>query len=324
MKSKQTPLAPSLQSDIPLLPVDAQPLILVDPLAPSPASGALSLSELTSQSHAVLVDALDQTEQVKEKVEECAIGLSIVNAVLARDVAMGAPLHEVKLAIAENEAIEGKVQECVDELATVNKSLTEELDIRKNLYTALDVSNAALAESQALEAESAYRAMHDAATGLPNLTLFNDRLGIALTQAKRHQRLFAVMFIDLDKFKQINDTFGHDVGDSVLSMIAQRLQLQVRAGDTVSRRSGDEFLVLMLDIKDAASAVNLATKINSNLAIAYQVGDEKISLSASIGIALYPAHGQVAADLLKNADTAMYAAKQTTEGYALYAPSGGK
>ena len=280
------------------------------------------MADLVLQSHDVLVEVRDQTEQVKDKVEDCALGLSVVNAVLAKDTTSGAPLHEVKLAIAENAAIEGKVQECVDELAAVNKSLTEEIDVRKNLVDAMDLSNAALTESQAMQVESAYNAMHDALTGLPNVTLFNDRLQIALTQAARHQRLFAVMFIDLNNFKQINDTHGHAVGDSVRSIIAKRLEALVRAGDTVSRRSGEEFLFLMLDIEDAACAVGLATKINSSLALPVEIGGEKISLSTSIGIALYPEHGQLAADLLKNADTAMYVAKRrpNASGWALYEP----
>lgn len=280
------------------------------------------MADLVLQSHEVLVEVRDQTAQVKDKVEDCALSLSVVNAVLAKDTTSGAPLHEVKLAIAENAAIEGKVQECLDELATVNKSLTEEIDVHKNLVDALDLSNAALAESQAMEAESAYNAMHDGPSGLPNVTLFNDQLQIALTQAAQHQRLFAVMFIDLDNFEQINDTHGHAVGDRVLSTLAKRLQALVKAGDTVSRRSGDEFLFLMLDIEDAASAVGFATKINSSLALPVEISGEKISLSASIGIALYPEHGQLAADLLKNADTAMYVAKRRTNssGWALYEP----
>ena len=311
-RSSTLPTELPLPPNIPVLSLTTKPLsdvtFINNAAPPEPAL----------ESSAVLIDALDQAVQVKDKVEECAAGLSTVNAVLSKEVAASTARHEVKLAIAENEVIEGRVQECVDELAAVNRSLIEEIGVRKYLHTALDVSNAALAESQALEAASAHKALHDETTGLPNLTLFNDRLGIALRQAERHQRSFAVMFIDLNKFKRINDTHGHDVGDSVLCVIAQRLQALVRGGDTVARRSGDEFLFLMLDIKDATSVINLAIKINTNLALAYTISDETLFLSASIGIAIYPAHGTSATDMLKNADTAMYVAKQSPNGYALY------
>ncbi len=276
--------------------------------------------ESPAESSVVLINALDQAVQVKDKVEECAAGLSTINAVLSADVALSTAAHEVKLAIAENEIIEGKVQECVDELAEVNRSLVNEIEVRSTLHTALDISAAALAESQTLEAASAHKALHDAATGLPNLTLFNDRLAIALSQAQRHQRSLAVMFIDLNKFKEVNDTYGHDDGDNVLRLIAQRLQALVRGGDTVARRSGDEFLFLMLDINDVTSVINLAIKINAKVASAYTINDKEIFLSSSIGIALYPAHGTSAADILRNADTAMYVAKKSVDGYSLYEP----
>jgi diguanylate cyclase (GGDEF)-like protein len=161
-------------------------------------------------------------------------------------------------------------------------------------------------------------ALHDSLTALPNLTLFNDRLGIALAQAERHGWRFAVMFIDLDGFKSVNDTHGHDVGDRVLVTMAQRLKAMVRGGDTVSRRSGDEFLFLMLEVKDEANVLALASRVATELGQACDVGGESVRVSASVGIAVYPEDGRSGTELLQRADTAMYAAKHDATGPVLY------
>ena len=262
--------------------------------------------------------ALDQNEQVREKVEQCAVDLSSVNAVLKQQSGEGVLLQEVERAISKNEEVEVKVQECADDLDTVNSALSQEIDERKNLDEELSKSNAALSESQAQEKRSLHLALHDAVTGLPNLPLFHDRLRHALTQAQRHKWRLAVMFIDLDGFKNINDTYGHDVGDQVLQMVAQRLGALVRGEDTVSRRGGDEFLLLMLDAKDETNTSNLAAKLIDNIADACEVGGVKLMVRASIGIAIYPEDGKSAKQLLKNADTAMYAAKRQKTGFLLY------
>jgi diguanylate cyclase (GGDEF)-like protein len=126
------------------------------------------------------------------------------------------------------------------------------------------------------------------------------------------------MFIDLDGFKGINDAHGHVVGDGVLQMVAQRLKALVRGGDTVSRRSGDEFLCLMLEAQDENTAANLAAKIIDHVAQPYEFEGIMVTVRPSIGIALYPEDGQSEQALLENADSAMYAAKQQKSGCALY------
>src|SRR5205085_2578894 len=136
---------------------------------------------------------------------------------------------------------------------------------------------AELSHSQAAEKRARRLAHHDVVTGLPNRILFNDRLKHALAQAERHGWRVVIMFIDLDKFKTINDKHGHAVGDDVLHAIGQRLQAAVRAGDTVSRRSGDEFLYLMLEAKDNVSVENLVLKIIDNIALPIRIG--KLSLT---------------------------------------------
>ena len=265
-----------------------------------------------------LTRALGQNEQVKDKVEECAADLSSVNAVLKQEIAEGGAPDEVERAVSQNEEVEVKVQECADDLAVVNTALTEEIDERRTLEHDLSRNKAALSESKALEKKSRRLALHDAVTGLANMTLFNDRLSHALAQAQRHRWRLAVMFIDLDDFKSVNDTYGHDVGDRVLQMVAQRLRASVRGGDTISRRGGDEFLFLMLEARDEASVASLAAKIIDNIAEACDVEGASVRVRPSIGIALYPEDGQCAQALLKNADSAMYAAKQQRKGFLLY------
>ena len=265
-----------------------------------------------------LTRALDQNEQVQDKVEECAVELSSVNALLKQEIVEGGSTPAVEAAVDQNEGVEVKVQECAEDLATVNVALTDAIDERKALEHDLSRSKAALSESKVQEKKSRHLALHDAVTGLPNLTLFHDRLGHALAQAQRHGWRLAVMFIDLDKFKSVNDTYGHDVGDRVLQMVAQRLGSNVRGGDTVSRRGGDEFLLLMLEAKDETNVASLAAKIVKNVAEACDVDGALITVNPSIGIALYPEDGRSAQELLKNADTAMYAAKQQKKGSLLY------
>jgi diguanylate cyclase (GGDEF)-like protein len=210
------------------------------------------------------------------------------------------------------------VHEAAAELVAVNDALAVEVDERHRLEEQLSHSDAALTRSRAALRRVTDSALHDSLTALPNLTLFNDRLGIALAQAERHGWRFAVMFIDLDGFKSVNDTHGHDVGDRVLVTMAQRLKAMVRGGDTVSRRSGDEFLFLMLEVKDEANVLALASRVATELGQACDVGGESVRVSASVGIAVYPEDGRSGTELLQRADTAMYAAKHDATGPVLY------
>jgi diguanylate cyclase len=224
------------------------------------------------------------------------------------------PLETVESALNQSEAIEVRVQEAAEELCAVNDALAQEIDARHDLEDRLERSHAALVESRVEERRSRHSALHVAVTGLPNLTLFHDRLGTALAQAERHTRRLAVMFMDLDGFKDVNDMYGHDAGDSVLRMVARRLESAVRAGDTVCRRSGDEFLVLMLEAKDESSVESFVARLRNSLADAFEIGEHALTVSASIGIALYPDDGSSVRDLLKKADAAMYAAKEQKAG----------
>lgn len=266
-----------------------------------------------------LARVLDQSEDVQVKVEEAAEDLSTVNTALKQDPSMtGAQRREVKQALAKSAQVEIKVQESADELETVNEALAEEVDERVDLEHQLSRSKTALSASRAQEKQSRHDALHDGVTGLSNMTLFKDRLENALSQAQRHDWRLAVMFIDLDAFKSINDRYGHDVGDRVLQLVARRLEALVRGGDTVSRRGGDEFLFLMLEAKDEANAVAFAGTLIERIGEACEVDGSSLTVSSSIGIAMYPEDGRTAQELLKHADLAMYAAKQQKKGVVLH------
>jgi len=263
--------------------------------------------------------ALDQTERVKEKVEAAAVELADVNAVLKDNVANGAPPVQVQHALDKSEAVEVKVQEAAEELVAVNTALTEEVADRDALEHRVRQGESALLASVAAEEASRHRALHDAVTGLPNSTLFSDRLETALEQAHRHGWRLAVMFLDLDSFKQINDTHGHDIGDRVLQEVAERLRDAVRGADSVARRGGDEFLVLLLEVSSNASVLALATKLCDRIAEPMAFGDVTLTVGSSIGIAICPDDATRPTELLKCADIAMYVAKQGRLGVARHA-----
>ena len=154
-----------------------------------------------------------------------------------------------------------------------------------------------------------YMAHHDALTDLPNRTLFLDRLKQALARARWHKRLAAVLFIDIDRFKNINDTLGHEVGDKLLQELSRRLQPCLRDGDTVARFGGDEFVILLDDLAAATDVRNLAGKLLDQLRPPFQTGESTLHVTASIGISMFPADGEDSGSLLRHADIAMYRAK---------------
>jgi diguanylate cyclase (GGDEF)-like protein/PAS domain S-box-containing protein len=152
-------------------------------------------------------------------------------------------------------------------------------------------------------------AEHDALTDLPNRLLLNDRLARAIALARRYGRRLAVLFLDCDRFKHINDTLGHAVGDQVLRSVARRLATCVRESDTVCRHGGDEFLILLSEVDQPEDAGLIADKIVTSIAEPHYVAGHELSISGSVGIALYPEDGQDAQSLIMRADTAMYHAK---------------
>lgn len=166
-----------------------------------------------------------------------------------------------------------------------------------------------ITERKIAEETISFQALHDQLTHLPNQRLFKDRLEMALTHSKRHGGVVGVMFIDLDRFKLVNDTYGHAEGDELLKKVARRLQVCVRAGDTLARKGGDEFTVLLPDLSQAEDATIIADKILNELRSPFLVAGQDFRVTASIGIAVFPRDGESVDTLLKNADIAMYRVK---------------
>lgn len=163
-------------------------------------------------------------------------------------------------------------------------------------------------------------AHYDILTGLPNRALLTDRLEQEVTRARRSERGFALLMFDLDGFKQVNDTWGHDAGDKVLSMVGERSRQSVRASDTVGRLGGDEFLAILPEATHAG-ALQVAEKLRESLSRPYPIGKSEAMLGASVGVSYFGEHGVEAEALRRAADTALYEAKRTGKNRVLEAPS---
>jgi diguanylate cyclase (GGDEF)-like protein len=172
------------------------------------------------------------------------------------------------------------------------------------------------AQKDALE----YQTLHDPLTGLPNRTLFGDRLRQAMLIGQRERKPLALLIMDMDRFKEVNDTLGHHIGDLLLQQVALRLAATLRQSDTVARLGGDEFAVLPEGGTELSGGCQAAKKILQALEQPFLIDGRNVDVGASIGIALYPDHGDEAATLMRHADVAMYVAKRTKRGYAVYAP----
>jgi diguanylate cyclase (GGDEF)-like protein/PAS domain S-box-containing protein len=167
-----------------------------------------------------------------------------------------------------------------------------------------------ITQRKATEKQLEYQAYYDALTGLPNRLLFRDRVVNAIAQARRHRSGMAVLFLDLDHFKLVNDGLGHSVGDGLLSEVAARLQGSIRASDTISRLGGDEFTILLNDTSSTEAVFGVARKILHSLARRFRVDSHELFITASIGISIFPTDGEDVETLLKCADSAMYRAKE--------------
>jgi diguanylate cyclase (GGDEF)-like protein/PAS domain S-box-containing protein len=200
-----------------------------------------------------------------------------------------------------------------------NENLTEGPDGRLSVIegTAIDISERKRAEEQVK-----HLAFHDPLTNLPNRLLFNDRLTLAVAQAHRHNQRLAVLFLDLDRFKVINDSLGHSIGDELLRQVAERIQEYVREGDTVARLGGDEFTLLVPGISAEDDAAKIARKICEAIRDPFWIDGRELFVTTSVGVSVYPSDGHDAETLVRNADSAMYRAKeQGRDNYQLYTPA---
>src|ERR1700731_4457719 len=176
--------------------------------------------------------------------------------------------------------------------------------------------------ARAMALQMTHSAQHDFLTGLPNRMLFNDRVSQAVVLAPRHMKNVAVLFLDLDGFKHINDSLGHPIGDKLLQSIAKRLVDCVRDSDTVSRQGGDEFVVLLSEVEQSEDASITASRMLRAVAGAHSIDQHDLHVTASIGVSVYPDDGLDAETLIKNADTAMYQAKENgRQSYQFFKPA---
>lgn len=210
---------------------------------------------------------------------------------LAEDITERRNTQEALLRARDN--LELRVLERTAELATANTRLQREIQERR------------LAEEQVR-----HLAHHDALTGLPNRRLLEDRLEQALVRAKRQHLLVAVLFVDLDRFKLVNDTLGHRVGDLLLQAVATRLRELLREGDTVARVGGDEFVLVLPDMHSTDATGDIAQKLLDALAQPYRIDSHELLATPSIGISIFPKDGNEVGTLISRADAAMYFAKQ--------------
>jgi diguanylate cyclase len=279
-----------------------------------------------------LEQVLEKSQEVKEKVEKCAIELSTVNETVKKEMAAGITLQQTEKALAQSESVENKVQECAGELDEINEVLAQEIDDRKKhnrelietlqglsaTQNILSTTRDVLAIAHEVVEEAKQRTLHDSATGIPNRELFNDRLEQAIALAKRCEWLLAVMFIDLDRFKPINDTHGHVVGDQVLQVVARRLNEQVRGEDTVCRYGGDEFLYLLVNPQSIENVQRITRKVFDRISRTMSIDDLTLTVEPSIGIAIFPDNGTTGQELVMKADAAMYRAKERKAGYIFF------
>lgn len=179
-----------------------------------------------------------------------------------------------------------------------------------------------ITERKRYEAELEYQATHDSLTKLPNRSLLEDRLQQAIVHAQRDKKMAAALFIDLDRFKIVNDSIGHAAGDQMLCQMSERLHRILRAGDTVARRGGDEFVVVLERIESEQEAADWAQRLMHDLTDPFLVAEREFYATCSIGIGLYPKDGAAASELLKNADAAMYRAKELgRNNFQFYTPT---
>lgn len=276
---------------------------------------------LNSIGDAVLVTDLPGNVSYLNLVAEAMTGWSHEDAV-------GRPLAEVFNIIdgTTREAAVNPAQRAIEENRTVGLAMNCVLIRRDGVEVPIEDSAAPIydrhgriagavivfrdaSQSRAMTEKMAHMAQHDFLTGLPNRMLLTERLSQTIGLAHRHRKQVALLFLDLDNFKRINDSLGHGIGDRLLQSVAKRLTGCVRATDTVCRQSGDEFVILLTEIEQPHDAAHVAEKLRAALAVPHLIGGHELLVTLSIGISVYPDDGDNADTLMQNADTAMYQAK---------------
>lgn len=275
------------------------------------------LIELFMAGQALVVDRLDELPESMQVARKLFEQQGIRSLILQPMRVDGVPIGFVGFDETRHERQFTETEQSFLRLAADNFSATlarrQQFLLEKQARHEVELSNVRLQETLAaqkrVEDQIRHMAQHDALTNLPNRALFSDRLQQAIAAADREERHLALLFIDLDRFKPVNDGFGHRVGDLLLQEAARRMQDCIRESDTVARIGGDEFVVLLRTIDSTSSAQRFAEKIRLTLSTPFIIDGREHVVSSSIGVAVYPQHGTDELTLAKNADTAMYAAK---------------
>ena len=199
-------------------------------------------------------------------------------------------------------------QEIIDARNTLEKQVHKRT---RELAATIKQLQQEIAEREKISAELDFMANHDALTGLPSLRLCKDRLEHSLAEARRNKQVTAVMFLDLDGFKKVNDSLGHEFGDLVLKVIADRIKVEIRETDTVARIGGDEFIIILSSLPELGIVERIATSLIAEISRPIQIEQNSATVGASIGIALYPENGDSAQELMRSADRAMYQVKES-------------
>jgi diguanylate cyclase (GGDEF)-like protein/PAS domain S-box-containing protein len=255
-----------------------------------------------------------------------AIGIDRPEVFRVIDTVSGEPfLDLVKTAISNDETIHISTN-CVllrrDGLEIPIDAAVSPIHDRQGIATGAVIVCRDVSAARKMSLQMVHSAEHDFLTGLPNRMLLNDRISQAIVMAPRHDRQVAVLFLDLDNFKHINDSLGHSIGDKLLQSIAERLRACVRISDTVSRQGGDEFVILLSDAEQWADAAIIAQRILQTVAQPHSIDQHDLHITASIGVSVFPDDGLDAETLIKNADTAMYQAKENgRQNYQYFKPA---
>jgi diguanylate cyclase (GGDEF)-like protein len=260
-----------------------------------------------------LSEMLAQSKHIQRLIQQSVASVISAGAGIRYKLNSSDPLSAESQALEHHAAATRQLQEAAERLTSLTLAVQHEIKER----ALMDHQLAAAFEQ---EEGSRKAALHDQLTGLSSRALFNDRLEHAIAQASRHGWILAVMFVDLDDFKGINDVHGHLAGDAVLKSIASRLARATRDEDTVSRYGGDEFLCLLTPVHEQKHIAMIAAKILAAIQAPCEVfgrdGPVQATVGGSIGISVFPKDGESSAELIRRADEAMYVAKENKSGFA--------
>lgn len=262
-----------------------------------------------SQPDTKLARLLVRNKWIKQAVVDAARELVASNVELKNRLNGQSAQPEVADALRKNQLVEIQVQNAADDLSGLYQELTVEIRRRYALEYLL-------VEAERKAQTARFASLHDALTGLPNRTLFHERMAHDLANAKRHNLPLAVLFMDLNGFKRINDHHGHAAGDRVLRHVSERLKAITRDVDTLCRLGGDEFLYLLVQAGDKASVTLIVKRVLRAIRHPCDVNNRELDISGSIGIAMFPQHGDSPEALIEQADRAMYRAKKNKSGYS--------